>query len=499
MPNKTTTAYVFVDTSIFLEFRDFDQIDWPSVLKYRDVCLLVAPITLKELESFKNDRQSKRRQSRSKHVTRLIDSIFAAINPGEAAPVPNRRGVRMQLLTSSSDPTDFPGLVPSVQDDHLLASILGWRREHADVDPNDVVLVTDDMSLRNKARARTIPVIRLDEKDRLKDEPTEEERELARVTRKLEKYTTRQPKLALEFEVNGRHGSKLVIELGIIGEVTPDELDSLVEAEGRTTTPPKAAPRVLPDEVDNDDVDEDGPMSDITRLTSQLAAALGSTGFWGISEKERERFETEKLEYLTEYQVYLEVLYGWQCKASLVRRLPLVVVNNGTLPAQDVAVEVMLPNGLQPLYPSDRPRRPRKPSPPTPPRTSMELFQETTRISPLAAGWHGRESVREQPKPVAEYAPRIVLQPFVGARWHIAKLVHHQPVSLDPICISFPSVLGQVEYVLQYRITASELLEPVTGTLTLEVRGISRNFADYVRGDGPASSSEDTDARTTGP
>src|SRR6266498_3539229 len=87
---KNATAYVFLDTNVYLEFQDFEQIDWTKVLGYQRVCLVLAPITLNELERFKYDQKSERRRSRSRLITKKLDQIVFSVGPNEAGAVPGR-------------------------------------------------------------------------------------------------------------------------------------------------------------------------------------------------------------------------------------------------------------------------------------------------------------------------------------------------------------------------------------------------------------------------
>jgi len=185
MGRKNATAFVFLDTNIFLQFRDFDQIDWLRELGYQRVCLVIAPIILTELESFRYDRESQRRQQRSRKALRDLGEIASTADPGVPASIPNRPGVSLLLLSESPDLSVFPDLRPAVQDDVLLATILQFVGKHPEVDQVDVILVTDDLGLITKARARELRFHRPDDTLRLPDEPTKEQREIEELRAQL--------------------------------------------------------------------------------------------------------------------------------------------------------------------------------------------------------------------------------------------------------------------------------------------------------------------------
>ena len=226
--------YVFLDTNVYLHFRDFDQVDWPKTLGLESVCIVVAPITLAELDKFKYDQTSKRRKKRSRSITKRLNALIFSGSAGAAIEV--RPGVTLLALTDSPELSAYPGLSAEVQDDHLIASALTLATS---VGTANVAIVADDGGLLNKARARGLKAILVDQDLRLPDEPTEDEirvRDLEKRIGQLE-----QPRrTTLELSLRGEAGlvSELAHERDTVMRYVPgDETEALGRFEsamGRT-------------------------------------------------------------------------------------------------------------------------------------------------------------------------------------------------------------------------------------------------------------------------
>ena len=64
--------YIVLDTNIFIHFRDFDQIDWKSILNSKeDFLILIPPIIIDELDSHKYNKNPKI----SKRVKRILPKM----------------------------------------------------------------------------------------------------------------------------------------------------------------------------------------------------------------------------------------------------------------------------------------------------------------------------------------------------------------------------------------------------------------------------------------
>ena len=55
-------TFAFIDTSIFCHYRAFDELTWPTLLKAESVILVVAPVTLSELNDHKDGNDARLRK-----------------------------------------------------------------------------------------------------------------------------------------------------------------------------------------------------------------------------------------------------------------------------------------------------------------------------------------------------------------------------------------------------------------------------------------------------
>jgi hypothetical protein len=73
---KDDSLYCFLDTCTLLHFTTFDEVDWPAVLGVPSVCLMVAPIVVRELNDHKDDSHNDRRQQRARVVIRKLRTFL---------------------------------------------------------------------------------------------------------------------------------------------------------------------------------------------------------------------------------------------------------------------------------------------------------------------------------------------------------------------------------------------------------------------------------------
>jgi hypothetical protein len=119
-------VWCFCDTSLFLQYRFFDEVDWRAELTLPAVVLVIPAVVTAELDNHKAnpDRNRERLRDRAKKMIRRVRDLAFSAPPCTPASV--RNGV--ELLALGHEPTIFPeGLDPVVPDDRLIASALEFR------------------------------------------------------------------------------------------------------------------------------------------------------------------------------------------------------------------------------------------------------------------------------------------------------------------------------------------------------------------------------------
>src|SRR6266516_3895674 len=159
MADKTKefdTLYCFLDTNILHHFQTFDEVDWPSVLHTNQVCLVLAPITLREVDKHKDDYTNERRRKRARMLLSKLKYLLESETTTEQLPQVRRNVTLMALSQEPMINWAAEQLDPNVDDDRLLASILDFSHQHASV---KVLLLTADFLVRLKSKAYDIQAL----------------------------------------------------------------------------------------------------------------------------------------------------------------------------------------------------------------------------------------------------------------------------------------------------------------------------------------------------
>lgn len=176
--------YLVLDTNIYLHFKNFEQIDWKSLMN-DDVTVCVPVRILEEIDKHK-DQSRGRIQKRAKALSARFGEIFLQ---GASAALPI---VEMQNPPSTA--FDDPQYHKDISDDWIILSAL-----YSSYDKADIVIVAYDNGILIKAKNHGLGFYRMPESLLLKEEPSEEEKQIKELKQQLAKYENRMPKPSLEF------------------------------------------------------------------------------------------------------------------------------------------------------------------------------------------------------------------------------------------------------------------------------------------------------------
>jgi hypothetical protein len=196
---KLDTAYCFIDTDVLIHFQTFDEVDWLSAINAKTVCLVLASTVMAEINELK-DRATDWRGKRARKVVSMLRAKLKEADPGQ--PVEIRPGV--SLMDIAGEPVvDWreQRLDPNINDDRLLATILGFAAEHPS---SEIFFLSNDFNAWRKARRCGIAVIDPEEKQvRRFERPSDEEAKIRRLEQRVYELENRIPKLELNFWENG--------------------------------------------------------------------------------------------------------------------------------------------------------------------------------------------------------------------------------------------------------------------------------------------------------
>lgn len=176
--------YLVLDTNIYLHFKNFEQIDWKSLMN-DDVTVCVPVRILEEIDKHK-DQSRGRIQKRAKALSARFGEIFLQ---GASAALPI---VEMQNPPSTA--FGDPQYHKDISDDWIILSAL-----YSSYDKADIVIVAYDNGILIKAKNHGLGFYRMPESLLLKEEPSEEEKQIKELKQQLAKYENRMPKPSLEF------------------------------------------------------------------------------------------------------------------------------------------------------------------------------------------------------------------------------------------------------------------------------------------------------------
>lgn len=177
--------YLVLDTNVYLHFKHFEQINWKSIL-HNDVTICVPQKVLAEIDKYKDQSHGKI-QKRAKVLSARFYEIFLE---GVTPQVP--------VINMSNPPAnafDDPQYHQEISDDWIILSAL-----HSSISNADIVIVSYDNGILLKAKQHGLGFYKVPDCLLLAEEPSEEEKEIKRLSQQLAKYENRLPKPVVEFE-----------------------------------------------------------------------------------------------------------------------------------------------------------------------------------------------------------------------------------------------------------------------------------------------------------
>jgi hypothetical protein len=314
MTFRLDVTYCFVDTNTLLEFQRFDSINWPKLVDANEVCLVVAPAVIREIDQHKYDSSNARRRDRARAVLPVLGSYLEQmVRSGNAVPV--RENVTIIALTEKPR-IDWveKALERQDNDDRIIASILTFQEART---PEHLVLVSNDLGIRLKARQRGIDTINPSDYPELipaLPNTSPAEAELRQLKTEIEQLRNRMPKLDFGFWENNTivHKVECLVDDAI---PIPNEYEQV---------------------KDNDD---------LARLMQQKAELLDREIAYaitmGISTKEIDDYRSGYEEYMEDFKK--SFWSRWSRLGGSACSLIFALENIGTIMIEGIEIELAFP------------------------------------------------------------------------------------------------------------------------------------------------------------
>ncbi len=408
---------LYPDTNIFLHYRRLDEIDWRTIVNAEELTIVVMQVVVRELERHKHQHPVKRIRRRADAI---VSFLHGQLSQGmqDGLPVSIREGVSLDFQRGEPQ-IDFAnaGLVETVQDDHIVASVLALRVEGA---APDARIVTADVGLRVKAYEHSIPIVELPDDLKIVDGPDPQDREIADLRKQLAHYEQAAPQVGLAFEDGQNHWKFSPATTTVLAEDARQEALARVREEH-----PKMA------------LGGDRQPSDRLPGGLDLAQTHRLVGRTGPSDAEVESYNEKLDEFYAAYLKHLEAMN--KHRAIVARAVPLVLWldNGGTAPADDLDVFLQFPPGVIVLDAEHFPSEPRPPTPPERPRARsiLDAFGRTD----LAALTRLHTPYVPDLSPVFpnESSPTIEDGKSFRVSYHVRRLKHNLRERLDELRVIF--------------------------------------------------------------
>jgi hypothetical protein len=431
-------TFAFVDTSIFLHYRPFDEIDWLRVLDRKSLSLVLAPITISELNN-KKDEPTPRLRQRAALVIKRLDALWSQRRTGEVRP---GVAVLLQDVEPSIDYATYQ-LDYRSQDDRLLAAVIHFRAQNPGA---QVLLVTADFGLKLKAKRHGIETLCLPDDLKLPDEPDPNEKKIQELQREVAELKRLRPDLELTFR-NGTNRMEVQLEPPFM--MTKEEM-----AKERDLIRQK-----------HQKLGEEPEKEGAGALPSHVALVLSS--FRQIPKELVDRYNKDLDRFYAEYDAGFAKNARGVNQERLTVPVELVLSNGGTAPAEDIDVFLHFPDGFE-LYsrrdlpgPRSPPRPPEKPTPGMPPG----LYGMQSVLQGLGASTMLPDISALAPGPRNVSGPSIRRTNSFEVKFHVEQLKHGLMVDLSPLYAVFDGHELAGSLGIDYDLIVGNMAKPTAGKL----------------------------------
>ena len=418
--------YIFIDTNIFLHFQFFDNIDWGELLSTKDFKLILAPIVIDELDRHKVDNSKKGKKARK--VLQRLEEMFESNDP-------NKSDNTIDILLKKPPKDIFRkyDLVLDEPDQKLLASILDFIESNK---TQKVILCTDDVGARLRAKNKGIDVMTLPSNLRLKPENSIKDKAIQELKKELVTLKSKAPKLSLLFD-NGKTFKKFSKNSSetLNLEIIEAEVESLKEK----------YPYMDYTEIDN------GPKDNFN-----IIAALNP--MIRVTREQVDDYNKRLDLFFEKYKGYLTSKYRYENEKKLTELIDLLLVNNGNIPAEDIDIHLHFPDGFKLMEYEDFKKPPKEPNPPSKPKSKFESIQS---ISHFPTGLYSSSNFT----PEKLNKPSIKKTNSYDVDYSRKYLKHNYTSSLEKLIVLYDSFEDMKNFEIDFIITSANMTSPRTGSL----------------------------------
>ncbi len=415
--------YIFLDTNIFLHFQNFREIDWISESKEEKCTIVVAPIVLDELEEKKIG--TNRIGNKARQVLNYIENLIDSPKINENVDFKVLLDKPLRKIYEEND-LDF-----KEHDHRLIASIIDFKQKRQ---VENIVLCTNDIGPRLRAKQYGIASLKPSEKYLLPEQESELEKKVKKLEQENIRLKNRIPKIDLTFE-----DSKEFVKF----KAEDFELCNYEDFKAHNLGKIKQKYPYM-EHID--------PYKDpIAALTSSMAPDSNQINLYN-----------KKLDaYYKEYEDSLGQFFEQEKRKKLTFEIKLQVTNSGKIPAEDVDIHLHFPNGFELLESDKTEKFIELPEPPYKPKHKLDFGCYRSSIIPTIP------SSLNLGTNLNFNRPKIKKTNSYNVDFYRKYLKHGYSTKLESLSIVFDSYKDIKNFNLDYILSAGNMPEKIEGKLNV--------------------------------
>jgi predicted nucleic acid-binding protein len=429
--------YIFLDTNIFIHFKQFDQIAWDKIVN-DDYKIIIAPIVLDELDKHKTNSNKK--------IAKRVKNILPKIEEEQ-----NKTDKKVIILFNIPKEEIFNEyqLSKNQQDHCLLASIIEFGKTNK---IEDILLISHDTGPRLRAKNIGINAVDLEEKYLLQEEDSDEEKELKKLRKENSELKNNLPDVILTFDNKEAHKAFDIIPLNKSEDIYCFELLQPIKKE--------YSPFVLEEITHKNYFDH--ALNDLIASQRRIMEAIKPSATLEQKQKYNNKLES----FYLEYENIFKEKYKWDTILSNAVRLDFDVINKGTAPAEDIDIFLSFPNMVKLLFFENFPKY-EKPKSPYKPKYAHDIDMSGSVFSPLNS-LPPKEYIRVMDKSCIENTVKYgKVDNSSEVHYKCTEsLKHNLKFSLAPIW-----AISKESFQIDYKILIANYPKPVEGTLNIIING----------------------------
>ena len=444
---KAVTA--FLDTMIFIHFKSFDEVDWRNLLKANKVTLIILPVIVGELDKHKDTHVNQKIRKRAKSISKKFHHLFE--NELEVT-LRDDVVIKYEVIEPQLD-FQANSLNAYRQDDYQLASIIQYKSDHPG---EDVVLVTQDFNFKIKAKTHGIDTKSMPSELELPDELDPQEKIIKELQQELLELKKQFPSLKVRFSDGSDRATFTLIKVAELSEEKIAQRIAQIKRKYPKMEVSQENPSQLPDESQ-------------AKQKSGLRALLEMfSEFDSYSDEDKREYNDALDKFYSRYEGYLNHHSKHLQLESRMVSLDIVLLNEGTAPAEDVDIYLHFPDGFELSDEFSDP--PHEPKPPKRPLTMTQKIGQRPAwrmpMTPYIPGPNVSRSNNNPPPPNVS-GPNIRRTKSYDVHFKVRRIKHNSPISFRQLCLTFVSVETATSFGIEYRINAGNMPREAKGFINV--------------------------------